>query len=92
MKNYIGKTYHGVISGVTKWGIYVELPNTVEGMIRLSELTDDEYELHEDTYELVGKNFNKHYKLGQDIFIQVVRADEVSRTIDFVMAGDEDYE
>ncbi|MCR4999439.1 MAG: ribonuclease R [Lachnospiraceae bacterium] len=92
MKNYIGKTYHGVISGVTKWGIYVELPNTVEGMIRLSELTDDEYELHEDTYELVGKNFNKHYKLGQDILIQVVRADEVSRTIDFVMAGDEDNE
>jgi ribonuclease R len=92
MKDYIGKRFHGVISGVTKWGIYVELPNTVEGMIRLSELHDDFYELSEDTYELIGQATNKHYKLGQDIAIEVVAADEVTRTIDFAIAGDEDCE
>ena len=92
MKDYIGKHFHGVISGVTKWGIYVELPNTVEGMIRLSELHDDFYELSEDTYELIGQATNKHYKLGQDIAIEVVAADEVTRTIDFAIAGDEDCE
>jgi len=92
MKDYIGKRFHGVISGVTKWGIYVELPNTVEGMIRLSELHDDFYELSEDTYELIGQATNKHYKLGQNIAIEVVAADEVTRTIDFAIAGDEDCE
>ena len=61
-------------------------------MIRLSELHDDFYELSEDTYELIGQATNKHYKLGQDIAIEVVAADEVTRTIDFAIAGDEDCE
>lgn len=88
MQGHVGEYFHGVISGVTNWGIYVELPNTVEGMIRLSEL-DDMYELHEDTYELVGQHTNRHYKLGQELRIQVVRADEITRTIDFAIAEGE---
>lgn len=65
MSNHIGECFEGVISGVTEWGFFVELPNTVEGLVRVTDLTDDFYEFYEDTYELAGSATNKRYKLGQ---------------------------
>ena len=54
MSNHIGECFEGVISGVTEWGFFVELPNTVEGLVRVTDLTDDFYEFYEDTYEPVS--------------------------------------
>ena len=83
MSNHIGECFEGVISGVTKWGFFVELPNTVEGLVRVTDLTDDFYEFYEDTYELAGTATNKRYKLGQKIKVVVDSTDKIMRTIDF---------
>lgn len=84
MENHIGETYEGIISGVTSWGLYVELPNTVEGMIPVGKLTGDFFCYDENAYEMTGQHTGKSYKLGQKIKIQVERADRFDRTIDFV--------
>ena len=84
MEGCIGKIYEGVISSITSFGMYVELPNTVEGMIRLSDLKDDYYEYSEKTYELIGTMKNRHYRLGEKIRVEVVSSDRLSRTIDFL--------
>ncbi|MEG2774203.1 MAG: RNB domain-containing ribonuclease, partial [Acetivibrio sp.] len=83
MKQFIGDTFDGVISGITSWGIYVELPNTVEGMIRVTSLKDDFYFYDEEHYVMVGENTKKTYKLGERVKIQVTGVDKVLRTIDF---------
>ena len=86
MERHIGEEYEGVISGVTRFGIYVELPNTVEGMIRLSELRDDYYEFDEKRWELVGEMTKKRYVLGGRLRVRVAAADRLSRTVDFLPA------
>ena len=83
MAGHIGEVFEGVISGVTSWGMYVELPNTVEGMIRVSEMQDDYYIYDEERYQMVGEHTKKIYKLGQKVMVEVVNADKVLRTIDF---------
>ena len=83
MSNHIGECFEGVISGVTEWGFFVELQNTVEGLVRVTDLTDDFYEFYEDTYELAGSATNKRYKLGQKIKVVVDSTDKIMRTIDF---------
>ena len=85
MQQHIGATFEGVISGVTEWGFFVELPNTVEGLVRVTALNDDFYQYYEDTYELVGNVTNKRYKLGQKVKVIVDSVDKVTRTIDFVL-------
>ena len=85
MQQHIGETFEGVISGVTEWGFFVELPNTVEGLVRVTALNDDFYQYYEDTYELVGNATNKRYKLGQKVKVIVDSVDKVTRTIDFVL-------
>ncbi len=94
MEGHIGEVFSGVISGVTEWGFFVELANTVEGLVRVTSLTDDFYEYYEDSYELVGQATNRRYKLGQRIRVRVERADRLMRTIDFSIAteGDTDEE
>ncbi|MBE5896605.1 MAG: ribonuclease R [Lachnospiraceae bacterium] len=83
LSDYIGEHFTGTVSGVTQWGIYVELPNTIEGMIPVASLKDDYYNFVEDNYELVGEKFNKHYTLGQVLDIEVVECNRDTRTIDF---------
>lgn len=83
MKNYIGEEYEGIISGITKWGMYVELPNTIEGLVHVANMTDDHYEYIEDNYEMRGVHTGKTYHLGQKVNVRVVGADELQRTIDF---------
>lgn len=90
MSEHIGEIFEGVISGITAWGMYVELPNTIEGMIHVTNLNDDYYHYVEDTYELVGEHTGKRYKLGQAIQVAVARTDKMLRTIDFVLPEDID--
>ena len=92
MSAHIGETYEGVISGVTDWGIYVELPNTVEGMIALRDLNDDYYEYDEADYQVKGRSTGKTYKLGQRLKVTVLRADKFMREIDFEAADDDKTE
>lgn len=86
MEQFIGQEFEGVISGVTSWGFYVELPNTVEGLVHISELRDDYYVFLEERYELCGEMTGKTYKLGQTIRVQVTDCDRFSKTIDFIPA------
>ncbi len=86
MSMRIGKTYEGVISGVTAWGLYVELPNTVEGLIRISELKGDYYIFDEKNMEMVGETTNTRYKLGQKVTILVAGTDRMARTVDFALS------
>lgn len=84
MERRIGEIYDGVISGVTNWGIYVELPNTVEGIIRLENIQDDFYRFDEERYQLVGDRFHKVYRLGEHITIMVLSVDKLLKTVDFL--------
>lgn len=85
MEQHIGETFEGVISSITAWGIYVELPNTVEGMIHVSMLPGDYFYYDEETYEMVGQATDIRYKLGQTLKVQVHDTDKISRTIDFII-------
>ncbi len=86
MEGHIGEIFEGVISGITSWGIYVELPNTVEGMIHVSKIEGDYYLYREETYEMVGRDTGKTYKLGQKVWIMVDGVDYLQKSIDFVFA------
>lgn len=86
MQERIGESYKGVISGITKWGMYVELPNTIEGLVHVVNMADDHYEYKEDCYEMQGERTGKSYKLGQEVYVRVLGADRLSRTIDFEIA------
>ena len=86
MEKFIGQEFEGVISSVTAWGFYVELPNTVEGLVHINELRDDYYVFDEAHYELIGETRRKTYKLGQPIRVIVAGCDRFARTIDFVPA------
>lgn len=86
MSQFIGQEFDGVISGVTSWGLYVELPNTVEGLVRMSDLSDDYYIFDEQHYELTGEMTKKTYKLGQPVRVTVSGTDRLLRTVDFVLA------
>ena len=83
MQNHIGEEYEGVISGVTKWGVYVELPNTVEGLVHVTDMRDDHYEFLEQSYELCGQHTGRTYKLGQTVTVRVTDADRLQRTVNF---------
>lgn len=83
MSKHIGEEFEGVISGITQYGMYVELPNTVEGMVHISNLRDDYYRYDEEHYELVGERTGRRYKLGQTVMICVEDTDKLARTIDF---------
>ena len=83
MEERIGQEFEGVISGITKWGAYVELPNTIEGLVHVANMSDDHYEYYEDRYELVGEHTRNVYKLGQKVKVRVLDADRLQRTIDF---------
>lgn len=87
MSRFWGQEFDGIISGVTKYGLYVELPNTVEGMIRIQDLADDYYIYNEERYELIGERFGKVYRLGQPLRVCVAGTDKVLHTVDFLPAS-----
>ena len=86
MRERFGEEFEGVISGVTRWGMYVELENTVEGLVHVADMWDDHYEFVEQSYELVGEHTGKTYKLGQTVGVRVTGADKVQRTVNFELA------
>lgn len=90
MSKFIGEIFEGVVSGVTSWGMYVELPNTVEGMVRMADLHDDYYIYDESRYMLIGEHTKHTYKLGQKIKVQLVDTSKLLRTIDFIPVMEED--
>jgi len=87
MSQFIGEEFEGVISSVTKWGMYVELPNTIEGLIHVNDLTDDFYEFDEDSLSLIGRRKKTIYKLGDIVKVVVTAASKEERTIDFQLVG-----
>lgn len=92
MSRRIGEVYDGIISGVTGYGLYVELDNTVEGMVRISSIPDDFYIYQEESMSIVGKDSGKTYTMGQKVRIKVVHVDKLLKTIDFEFAPEEEYE
>lgn len=92
MAKRIGEVFEGVISGVTNWGFYVELPNTVEGLVHVSELHGDYYIFDEERMELRGETGGEIFKLGQKIAVQVTGTDRLMKTIDFLPAKEENRE
>ena len=85
MQKHIGEVFTGVISGVTNWGIYVELPNTVEGLVHISKIEGDYFYYNEDSYELTGERTHKRYVLGQTVNVRVNAVDMDLRAVDFVL-------
>lgn len=83
MLGQIGEEFDGRISGVTSWGLYVELPNTIEGMIRINDIDVDYYHFDAERMEIVGELTGKRFGLGQKVRVQVVNASKELRTIDF---------
>ena len=83
MQGKIGEKYEGIISSITSFGMFVELDNTVEGLIRLAEMNDDYYIYDDLNKQLIGRETKKAYKLGQKVKIEVVFADKQTRKIDF---------
>jgi ribonuclease R len=87
MSDHIGEDFTGVISSITNWGMYVELPNTVEGLIHVNNMTDDYYYYDEEKYKMIGQESKKEFKLGQKIDVTVLGTDKERMTIDFVIKG-----
>jgi ribonuclease R len=84
LSEQVGETYVGIISGVTEWGIYVEIvENKCEGMIRLRDINDDFYVLDPENYCIVGQRFKRKYQLGDEVKIKVKKVEVTKKQIDF---------
>lgn len=92
MLNYMGEQFTGVISNITSFGIFVELDNTIEGMIKLSSMYDDYYSYDEKQYCLIGENTGNIYRIGDVVDIVVVRSSPETRQIEFMLAGEAEKE
>lgn len=85
MSKRIGQRYDGVVSGITNWGMYVELPNTCEGLIRLQDMDDDYYIFDENTYTLTGEDTGRTFKLGEHVRIIVKDVDFLAKAVNFML-------
>ncbi len=85
MEKHVGERFEGVISGVTNWGFYVELPSTVEGLVHVNSLKDDYYEFDEKHHELVGEITGRRFRLGQSVWVRCMSVDRVTNNVDFVV-------
>lgn len=89
MSDRLGEVYDGVISGVTEWGLYVELDeNKCEGLVPMRDLADDYYDFDERNYCLVGRRYNHRYRLGDKIKVQVARCNLERKQLDFVIVDE----
>ena len=88
MSYHLGEEFEGIISGVTGWGLYVELPNTVEGLVHVNTLRDDYYVFDQESYELRGEMTKKVYKLGDKVRVRVADAHKMLKTVDFELVSD----
>lgn len=90
MEGKIGEEYEGIVSSITEFGMFVELENTVEGLIRFQNMGDDYYNYNEERKELIGERTNKVYKIGDKVKIRVISADKQLRYIDFETIQEDD--
>ena len=89
MKDRLGEVYDGVISGVTEWGFYVELTESMcEGLVPIRDLADDYYDLDDKNYCLIGRRHGVRYTLGDQVKVQVARADLERKQLDFALIDD----
>ena len=88
MSNHIGECFEGVVSGVTRFGMFVELENSIEGLVRVENMSGDYYEYDEDNAVLLGVRTGKSYRIGDGVEIAVAHTDILSRQIDFVLRSD----
>ncbi|MCM1522470.1 MAG: ribonuclease R [Muribaculaceae bacterium] len=89
MQDHLGETYSGIISGVTEWGLYVELnDNLCEGLVPMRDLADDFYDFDEKNHCLVGRRHGNRYRLGDNVDVRVARADLEKKQLDFVLVDD----
>jgi len=87
MMERVGNTYDGIISGITKWGVYVEESRTkANGMIRMRDMKDDFYVFDKETYSIIGQRTKKKYSIGDEVKIKIIAADLESRTLDYAFA------
>lgn len=87
MSHHIGEEYEGIISSVTPFGFFVELPNTVDGLVHMTELTDDYYHYDEKNLMLIGEMFKKTYKISDKVKVRVLSCDKKEKTIDFTLVS-----
>ena len=89
MGDHLGEVYEGIISGVTEWGLYVELvSNKCEGLVPVRDLADDYYDYDAKNYTLTGRKYNNRYRLGDRVNVQVARADLQKKQLDFVLVDE----
>ncbi|NLT57383.1 MAG: ribonuclease R [Clostridiales bacterium] len=87
MAKFLGETFEGVVTGVTGFGLFVTLKNTVEGLLHISALEDDDYAFDEQRRVLNGRRRGRSYRLGMPLSVTLVKSDPVSRRIDFILGG-----
>ncbi|MFD2830215.1 ribonuclease R [Corticicoccus populi] len=87
MQKYVGETFEGVISGVMNFGMFVELPNTIEGLVHVSNMTDDHYQYHERHMALIGERTGKVFRIGDPVEVTVTDVNIEERLIDFQVVG-----
>ena len=86
MQDHLDEEFKGVISGVTDWGIYVEIiSNKCEGMVSVRDMTDDRYDFDEEQYALVGRSSGKVYQLGEEVMVKVKNTDLIKKHLDFYL-------
>lgn len=91
MEQYVGELFSGVITGTTSWGIYVELPNTVEGLVHVNDMADDYYIYDEVGHRWIGEHTKQIYRLGDKVYVQVMKTDKMTRSIDFRLVTEEEF-
>jgi ribonuclease R len=85
MSEHKDEVFEGTVSGVTGWGFYVQLPNTVEGLVHVNSLLDDYYDFDEENHQLTGRDFNRTFRLGDKVKVMVADTDIMNKTIDFIL-------
>ena len=87
MEDHIGETFEGIVSSITNFGMFVELPNTIEGLIRMEDLVDDFYYFDDINLQLIGKRTGRRFKMSDKVKIKVSAASKREKTIDFQIVG-----
>ena len=85
MEKHIGEEFTGIVSGVMSFGMFIELPNKIEGLVRIDDLKDDYYRYDESTFSLIGNNNKRGYRLGDEVNVVVKSASKINHTIDFIL-------
>lgn len=89
METQVGKIFNGIISGITNFGVFVELPNTIEGLVHVSEMRDDHYNFSQEAYAMIGQRTHKMYRIGQKVKVKCIKASRFTQSVDFAFVEKE---